>query len=230
MKSIFVAIAFFMSVAPYAVAAATVSGKIVDDRNRPLAGATVWVHIRPGASERPRPYSAWTRSGPDGGFRIAGVPAGDFVACAQLPGSPYVDGCFWEAPRKFVLTGSARLDVGTLRLRQGHQLRVRIDDPSGELQAARKARRATDLRLGVWTGNGSFYPLRLLYREPNREEYGAIVPYDAPLRLMVQARRSLLADERGAPIDHSRGLQVPLTIRPGKEPPALRLQVAGAQP
>lgn len=226
MKSSITTMALLVSAA-HALGAATVRGKVVDERDRPLAGSTVWVHIRPGGSERPKPYSTWTRTSADGGFEIAGVPAGNFAACAQLPASPYVDGCFWEQPRIFTLTGREGFELGVLKLRQGHPLRVRIEDPRGELHAARQARKAADLKVGVWAANGAFYPLKRLYEEPNGEEYGAVVPYDAPLRMMVETRRGRLADERGAALGDPRAFRKTVTVKRGKEPPMIRLQVSG---
>lgn len=203
--------------------AATVNGKVVDERNRPLPGATVWVQIRPDAKSHPKPYSAWSRTGRDGAFSISGVPAGQFIACAHYPNSPYVDACAWEAPRAFSLASTGMVNLGSLELREGHEFRVRIDDPRGDLDRMRKAHTRPDLRVGLWTAAGAFYPLELKQEQPNSREYAAVVPYDAVFRLIAQTGKLQLTGDRGVPVD---GRQA-FTIKRGNEPPMLHLQITG---
>ncbi len=203
--------------------AATVTGKVVDERKRPLPGATVWVQIRPDTKSHPKPFSVSSRSGRDGAFSMAGVPAGQFIACVQYPDSPYVDGCAWDVPRTFALTDNGALDLGALELREGHEFRVRIDDPRGELDQIRKAGTKPDLRIGLWTAAGFFYPLPLKREQPNSREYTAVVPYDVPFRLTAQTEKVQLAGERGKPVDGQKAF----TVKRGNEPPVFHLEITG---
>ncbi len=214
---------------PGGIAGATVEGRVVDDRNRPIPGATVWLHVRPDGQTRPKPYSAWTPTSPDGTFSFRSVPAGRFVACAQAPNSPFVDGCLWQPPMTITLSASTVRDVGRIQLQPGHSLRVRVDDPKGEFHSAREARNEMGLRPGVWTPTGFFVPLEKKREEPGAVEYGVIVPFDTQVDVTIQSGRFRLGDERGAAVDQAKGFRQKFIAKPGRDVAPLRLQVVGVQ-
>jgi hypothetical protein len=209
------------------VNAATVTGRVVDERGRGLSGATVWLHLRPDPQTRPKPYSSWTKTAVDGTFTIAGAPAGQFSSCAQLPKGPYIDSCLWETPKTFALSATASLNLGVFQLREGHDLRVKVDDPKGEIYELRKGRKSPGLQIGVWTATGTYLPLDVKQLTPNGEEYGVLVPYDSASQLAVSSGALNLADEKGSPIDRRQGYRQTIVGNRGKQQAPIRFQVSG---
>ncbi|RMH04044.1 MAG: carboxypeptidase regulatory-like domain-containing protein [Planctomycetota bacterium] len=60
----------------------TISGRVVNDRLEPVAGATVYV-----SRSRPRPlFSAQAESSEDGSFLLRGLPEGIYTVTAEAPG------------------------------------------------------------------------------------------------------------------------------------------------
>ena len=210
-------------------AVGTVRGTVQDELRRPLSNATVWLQIRrANEKDRPRPFHQWTRTGPGGQFQFSGVPAGRFILCSQLPGTDLLDSCQWDSqPPSVVVSGSATVNVPPITLQKGYPLRVRIDDPRGDLSVKELRAQGAGVRLGLWTPAGLFVPLALRYKEPRGEEHEVVVPYRTPLRLLAQAQRFVLADERGSLIDSRRGVRLPLVIQPGREPKLIRFEVKG---
>jgi hypothetical protein len=212
-------------------ASGTVRGIVQDELRRPLSNATVWLQIRrANEKDRPRPFHQWTKTGSGGQFQFSGVPTGRFILCAQLPGSDLVDSCQWDSqPPSVVVSGAAAVNVPAITLQKGYPLRVRIDDPRGDLSVQELRTQGAGVRLGVWTPTGMFVPLALRYKEPRGEEHEAVLPYRTPLRLLAQGQRFVLADERGNAIDNRQGVRLPLLIQPGKEPKLIRFEVKGVE-
>ncbi len=208
-----------------------VRGTVWDEQRRPLNRATVWLQVRRASDgDRPRPFHRWTRTTPDGQFQFTGVPGGRFAVCAGLPASDLLDSCQWDTQSPpVVVSGSAVVVAPPITLKRGYALRVRVDDPRGDLSVREYRLQGAALRLGLWTPAGLFVPMALRYKEPRGEEYEAVVPYRTPLRLMVQAQRFVLADERRAVIDRRRGARLPLVIQPGREPRMIRFEVKGVE-
>jgi len=176
-------------------AAGTVRGTVQDELRRPLSNATVWLQIRrANEKDRPRPFHQWTRTGPGGQFQFSGVPAGRFILCAQLPGTDLLDSCQWDLqPPSVVVSGSATVNVPPITLQKGYPLRVRIDDPRGDLSVQELRAQGASVRLGLWTPAGLFVPLALRYKEPRGEEHEAVVPYRTPLRLLASPGATICA-------------------------------------
>ncbi|MFN7173016.1 MAG: carboxypeptidase-like regulatory domain-containing protein [Fimbriimonadaceae bacterium] len=208
-----------------AAVAATVSGRVMDEKNRPVMGATVWIHVRPDGSVRPTPYSAWAQSGPGGVFRIPDVPAGQYSACVRAANGPYVDGCMWGTPARFSVASNPQVNIGALQIAEGHDFRVRIDDPRGELNGGEGGARQTDLKIGLWTSRGFFCPLPVKHRSPNGIEYGGIVPYGDTIRLSIRSEMLTLKDERGEPVRRGQEFRQAFLVKPGKKASEVRFEL-----
>lgn len=96
-------------------------GLLLDERRRPLAGAEVTLRESGGAA------AATVRTGSDGRFLIAAVPARRFDLRAHAPG--YAPS---ELPGMTLPPGGAAADLGTLELQPGVRIEGRVTDVAGE--------------------------------------------------------------------------------------------------
>ena len=110
--------------------AAVVAGRLVDESDRPVAGAEVtWISWIPGFNEMelrlaPPEQRPQARTGPDGSFRLPGVAAGRGFLQIRHPAFVTVEAMASEA-------AEARANLGTLILERGAAFRGRVVDPQG---------------------------------------------------------------------------------------------------
>ncbi len=202
------------------------TGKLLaQGSGRPILGARIV-----GVKQEP----AYSTSGPTviraitdsiGSYRFENVPTGFYRLCVYEAGD-YLDPCQWSRPAEAAVSaGTVSLDI---RLEQGVWVSVRVEDPQN-LVAQHEARSvgrfvppAGFVTVSVAEASGRARPVPLTHRAERLLDYSALVPADAPLRLVVASDVFLLADAAGTPIDargHSVALRLPV---PAAAPPTDR--------
>lgn len=185
-------------------------GQVLDERQRPVVGARVAVHVLPSRGAKVEPFQASTLTAADGTFGFS-VPQGDFRVCTQLPGSELLDRCLWseKPPLAAVKTGQ-RTAMRPIVMRRGQAVSVSLEDPRALLREAKSTRppvgnRGDEVLVGVTALNGMFLPMPVHKRDRTSREHRIFVPRDTPLRISVHSPGLNLADSEGKAIDSSRG-------------------------
>jgi len=113
-------------------AAGRVVGRVLDASGAPAAALEVLCtargpsHFGPAARERPSDELAGTKTGPQGDFRLEGVPVGDVRVWAGA------EGWSWSYAEVAVQAdGETRIDLRVARLAAENTIDLRVVDPSG---------------------------------------------------------------------------------------------------
>ncbi|GEM_PF-1913335 len=175
-----------------------------------------------------RPASVSTTTGNDGSFTLTGLAAAPYRICVQAPGSGLLNPCQWSAnPPTATLTAGQIVDAGTIQLKKGAVLQVRILDDGGELASGEVKKQGSHVLLGVWTAGGLFQPMGLKNKAAKNRDYELLIPYDTTLQLSITSRTFKLADEKGVAVDAKKGVNVPLQIASGSAAKTITYRVTG---
>ena len=104
-------------------AGAELAGRLVDPTGAPVAGVPVEAESW-SASDLPQLFAVKSRSGPNGEWRLRGLPSGRVAWSARAPG-------FVPLTDKVDVQAGARTDLGTRSLEPGTTLAVRVIDDAG---------------------------------------------------------------------------------------------------
>jgi hypothetical protein len=177
---------------------------------------------------------------PGGTFDCGPVLAGDYHICAELGGQDYLNPCAWEFDRPPVVVKPGQTTSVSLQLKKAYRIQVRIEDqqnllkrpanstPPGSSEDARSEEaKAQDPTLiaGVWTKEGFFNGMGLVYTSPNTLEYSILIPFDQDLDAHIEGHQVNLLDTGGALQPNARAK---LRVRgtKGHQPLTLRFTVA----
>jgi uncharacterized GH25 family protein len=81
----------------------SLTGSVVDESGRPVAGARVQISYTPSIKTTftaptviTGPLAATVTTDATGAFRADGLAAGQYIACAEAPASGFLDPCHWS--------------------------------------------------------------------------------------------------------------------------------------
>jgi hypothetical protein len=175
---------------------AVISGAHVYFRRVPVY-APAKVGTRPQLAPGEVQFDISTSSDGNGKHKASGVPQGDYVACASVPGQPYLNPCQWSvSPVVHVQNGIVSdLDI---KLERGVFLDVRVNDPQKLLPTSSNTLfDSPRLVVGVVFGNGAFLSVPLKSTDSAGRTYELAVPSGIPLRLWLFSQHVTLSDSRG---------------------------------
>jgi hypothetical protein len=213
-----------------------INGSVIgDDGYIPRQGIVSYqrMHRSVGPASAPRPAVGeavvrGTSAFVNGTFSIAGLPAGEYVLCAEVPGEPYLNPCKWSSSVKLTLA-SGTVQRPALVLKKGVFLKTRINDPKSLLPPIKNdPSRAANLIVGVEFGNGAFLAAELQKGDQTGRDYQLAVPTGVPLKLWVFSRHVTLTDSNGAAVDNSGG-RIGLQTADGQDL-SFTLNVTGQDP
>lgn len=193
-----------------------IQGRVTDDQNKPVAGATVLV-TRTFATPKDvsTPYSQTVKTASDGSFLAQGLPPGTYSYCAQVPGDGYLDGCNWNGPLLDFKVAAGQTLRGVIRVAKGSILKVRVLDPgkraaslasqqsNGKTPSAAAPIAPPPIHMGVWAGRGRFLPMHFISGDQGGLNYQLTIPYDTPLSLQVVSTKLKLNDGAGVALPAS---------------------------
>ncbi len=145
----------------------------------------------------------------DGSFVTPEVPEGDYGICVEVPGSRFLDLCKWSP---VVKTRVPQERPAEIRLVQGGELRVRIDDLAGVTPTYNGLREVPKVVVGAQTDSGAFHALRIAGRDAGGWTLALTVPFDMGLKLWVYSPEVELSDELGGKVAAERGVHVPFQV------------------
>lgn len=206
-----------------------VLGALKGEDGTAIVGGYVSMVLLPPHPKR-LPRTDWTAvTGAGGTFQFRGLNDGQYSLCAQAPGSTWLNPCEWGSQAvRVVMSPAQPLATVTMVMKKGAAVSIRLEDP-GQLLAQHDGKTpGADVLIGVGNDGSAFLPARVVSRGPNGKDLQVVIPFNSPVRLVVQSSFFQLADESGVPLPKARSTSIPLTVPTGQQPPAIRLRVTGA--
>jgi len=166
---------------PAAMVAQNLSGTVVaDDTGKPLTGATVIAIQKTGAvSQRPAIYKAPVDA--SGRYAMT-VSAGQYQLCVH-GGGLYLDPCQWGSATTRSVTAAAAASAA-LRLQKGAWFILRVHDAQGLLPQGESVH-GSSVSVHVTGAAVKQFPLPMVYDSGRVRDYGAVVPMNSPLNVVV---------------------------------------------
>jgi hypothetical protein len=153
-------------------------------------------------------------TGASGSFTAGGLPTGDYLLCANVPSTAYLDSCQWYGTVRVTVAASATSNQN-LVLQKGVFLNVRVNDPVG-LLTQNGLSGAGNLVVGVNFGSGAYLGAATTEVDAAGRNYQIAVPAGVPLQLWLSSSQVTLTDAGGKPIDTS-GALVPFQATAGND-------------
>jgi hypothetical protein len=189
--------------------AGTVAGSVIDDSGRPVGGARVLI-----SQALPAPLRQFTPppviAGPsvtmvatdsNGIFSVAGLPDGQYVACAEVSAPGLLDPCHWaaSAPTFTVSAGQATADI-KITMARGAVVPIHVDDPLALLQPVTESSIASDFQVHLITNKGLHHNASVQASSATSRDLAVTVPFDTAVTLRVMTNHHLIVnDQTGHP-------------------------------
>ncbi len=209
-----------------------VSGTLAGDDGNLISGGFVTLRyqriVPPGRLMRPlsRPTEHTTRSGSDGAFRFDNLLYGNYVLCAQVPRSSWLNSCDWGSNPIQVSVSEAPSATVTVVMRKGAAIPIRIDDPTRSLSQDQGRTPGAHLLLGVGGTDGLFRPAVFVSEDGGGRNYQTLVPFDLAIKMVASSSFFQMADGLGTPLQ-AQTTAIPLTVPARSTPPGIRFIVTG---
>jgi hypothetical protein len=207
--------------------AATITGKVVDTTNHPVASAIITINEEPATPSKPPAFrGASTTAAPDGTFSFNNLEAGTYLLCAQLPKGALINPCQWTKapPPQVALVSATATSSITLTMRPGYRLPIRVDDPQGLLTTHEGKTPGAHLLIGIH-GGYIFEVADIDSTDPAGRNVSVLVPFDAPVNVAVQSRFFKLQDASGNSINKTGAM--PITASSAAPTAKLNIKIAG---
>lgn len=178
---------------------ASIRGTVTDAKTqKPVPGALVTA-VRGGLPA----FSRNTKTGADGAFQLAGLPAGNFSLCVQAMGDSYLDPCQWNgSPTAITVVLGQTVSGVSVKVTAASILRVQVQDPKQVLNQKTKDGRTPDLTVGIWGPKGLFYPAHGGSKQATNFgfpiSYQIAIPRDTALKFHIASHDLKLGDANGA--------------------------------
>jgi hypothetical protein len=190
-----------------AAAGGSLTGSVVDDSGRPVAGARVLISYAP--SVKPPgvappvvtgPLAAVATTDSTGAFHTSSLAPGSYIACSEAPASGYLDPCHWStsAPN-FVISAGEAVPGITIVMPKGAVLSIQVNDPQ---QVLKPAAGPIDLALEVHvvTSKGIHYSAPIQSSSATGRSYAIAIPFATPVTLRVLSSHLAVSDQSGQPV------------------------------
>jgi hypothetical protein len=224
-KCYFGALAAAILALPVMAEAAQISGTVLNADGKPLAGMRVTISRGPAPDAKP--FSTIVSVAADGTFEAKDLAAGRYVICPQpLPPMGLLAPCSWEkAPPMVTVTADQSVRLPAVQLKRGVMMAVRLDDPSGYVEAAEN-RPGAGILISVRTPGGAVMPA-ISQQKNNGYTYQLLVPADTDLTLSVHSQYFQIENSKGEAISKTAGVTVPVKAKQGSREPVATFTVRG---
>ncbi|HEX2223086.1 MAG TPA: carboxypeptidase-like regulatory domain-containing protein, partial [Thermoanaerobaculia bacterium] len=186
------------------------TGRLVDSKRQPVGGAEVAAEAF-AADGQTQLFSVQTRSGSDGSWRVAGLPAGMVAWSVRAPG-------FVPLTGTFPVEAGERTDLGVRSLEPGAKLSIQVVDDIGAPVPGAQVLLRRDARVEMADGQGRVTfdgiapaPLEVSASAERHSANRAVFnpPFAPGLRLVLQRSFTVtgrLVDAAGVPVVRGRAL------------------------
>jgi hypothetical protein len=218
-----------------ATTTAVATGSVVDDSGRPVGGARVLIsQALPAGAPQFAPPPVVT--GPSvtmvaadssGIFSIGSLPAGQYVACAEVTTPGLLDPCHWaaSAPTFTVSAGTTTAGVN-ITMARGAVVPIHIDDPLALLQPVSASAVSFDFQVHVVTSKGLHYNAAVQGSSATSRDLAVTVPFGTPLMLRVISAHLTVNDQTGQPVSP---LGVSMAMPSGTSPSTVGYVITGTK-
>jgi hypothetical protein len=171
----------------------------------------------------------WVATSKDAGsFRFDALYYGPYRLCAQVPGSAWLNPCEWGLrPETATLSIANQSPSVTIILKKGVAVPIRVDDPGRSLSQYEGKTPGAHLLLGVSNDALVFHPAQLTSEDSNGRNHQIVIPFDAPVKLVVSSFFFQLSDASGIPLPRTGSVAIPVTVPTGQQPVPIKLTVTG---
>jgi hypothetical protein len=152
---------------------------VVRDENGTAVESTVFI-----ASNGSRLHAT---TAPDGSFEFSNLKTGKYTICARATGrnakpqdDPFVDSCLWQDRNalKVILAPGQNQSGITVPLKHGYLLKIRINDPGGQIPLPVGKLAGNHLSLNVVAPSGLMQQVPILSQDASGREHGIVIPYE----------------------------------------------------
>jgi len=186
------------------VAATGITGTVVDDAGRAIAGARVLINhgpsVKPPVAAPPvitGPLAATVVGDASGSFRADNLPPGQYIACAQATAPGFLDPCHWSATApSFALSAGQTISGIKIVMPRGAVLRIHVDDPQQLLKPA-SGPVDLDFAIHIVTSKGLHYSAPVQSSTPGGRDHAITIPFDTPVSLRAMSARLVVNDRSG---------------------------------
>jgi hypothetical protein len=186
----------------------TISGTVLDETGKPIAGATVSLALELPAAVKGvapvafTPHRALAISAKDGTFSAGNMPAGLTKVCVQVANSDYLETCRWPVTQTRVTIGAGQtVKLPAISMAKGFRRQIRVNDLQGVLTKTTvgpgAAKTTPAIILGAFAANHMFTNAQKTGQDATGYDYAVLVPFDLPLQVSVFSKAVALADSTG---------------------------------
>ena len=214
---------WLLSVAVAAAAGSSITGVVVDGNGAPIAYAVVFYSSLPSRTSAPDgrristgPFvGSGVKTGTDGSFTVAGLPAATYSLCAYGPKADHLGTCEWGDGARTITLADGQPAQLRFVVAEGTLLTFQVEDPKHRVVDLESLPR-TDGRIplsggnfavGVWAGTRYLRAGRLSTAGVTRR-YQVAIPKAATVRLFLDTTLNV-ADNTGAALS-TRRLSTPI--------------------
>jgi len=174
------------------------------------------------------PWTSKTQAiGPGGSFLFDRLGAGLYRLCVQVPNSTWLGTCDWgRNPPAATLSRQQPSANLLVRMKKGVAVPVRVDDPGQLLVQHEGKTPGAHLLIGIGNDAGMFLPAVTTSRDAGGRNQQIVIPYDSPVKVVVNSGFFRLADQNGNAIAKT-GTGIPVLVPAGSLPTALLVKVTG---
>jgi hypothetical protein len=201
-----------------------IAGSVQTTDGTPVPQAVISINIRSGST----PFSTLVPVNRDGAFTATGLPPGTFAVCPQAPGTALLSPCTWGSVEPTVTVAAGQsVTMTPFRLATGVDLFLRVEDP-GSVRATLEGKSpGAQVSTGIRTPRGFVVPLLDSRVDASGHDHHLFVPAAIALELRVFSNAFALTDEKGAAVDKTKGLVIPLNIPAGTQQEKHTISIVG---
>jgi len=207
----------------------SISGIVRGEDGTPIAGVSMSLHLAsPPPTGKLRNFPSPVKSGADGSFSFGSLHAGPYRICAQAPGTVWLNPCEWglQLPAA-ALSAAQKSATLAVTMKKGVALPIRVDDPSQLLSNHEGKTPGAHLLIGVASDAQVFHHATLVSTDSAGRNYEIVIPFGAPLKLVVNGGFFLLGDTLGQALTRTSSTLISVNVPAGQQPSAIRLAVTG---
>src|SRR5690349_3965656 len=113
-----------------------IDGWVLTGDGKPVNQGIVWIAGRSnGAGGASPSFHTAVKTGADGSFHVAGVPAGNYAVCPEAPDGNWVGPCAWEAEPSATVGNVQGAVIAPIVLKPAVEFYVRVNDGKGTRKA-----------------------------------------------------------------------------------------------
>jgi hypothetical protein len=222
-----------LAVVAQTVGASAMSGTVIDDSGRPLAGANlvytrVPTYTRDSRGRLVQKEIGATSNvilGSDGSFALAALPAGTYFICAYGPRDDQVSGCNWDGGHVIHVVDQQVVQNVVRTVHDASIITIRVNDPNGRIvlpDAKGNVQKERRFFLGVSAPSGYYERATLLSSGAGQVVFRIPIPNQQKVRLFIDSELSVSFNGSDLPANVAVGTPVET-----REPTTLQIVPAG---